>query len=419
MAKIQNISAFEILDSRGYPALNVTVSLQDNTTANASSATNNFPTKFGVTDIKDNDPKRYQGSGLLQAISIIENVIKPKIVGMESCDQAEIDKVLMNMDTSPTKNKIGGNTLIAISMAVAKTSAKSRDEPLYMYLQKMITAQGVRLPVPVFTMIDGGKNANYNTDIHEFLIMPATNKTLHDSVELGSTVHNIIGQILMKENILPFVGEKGGFGPLLSTNEDAVSLIAEALESLNIRLGYDAYIGLDANAASFYKDEHYKIKDHSIPMSRTELIKFYAELCEKFHILYLEDPMGDEDIEGWKEIYSSLNQSVIIAGDYFTSTNPLRLQMALQNKTINGIVIKPANIGTVTEALAVTAMAKAAGLKIFVSDRTGVTNDTFLADFSVAISAEYVRFGAPVRGERVAKYNRLIEIERHLNTANH
>ena len=416
MAKLQNITAFEILDSTGNPALSVTVHLDDGTSEIASTANNHFPASFGVIDIKDNDPKRFQGNGLLQAIQIIESIIKPRLIGLEANNQQGIDGILLSLDTSVNKNKIGGNTMTAISMAIAKAAAKSKNEPLFIYLQKMIAAEGIRLPVPIFTLIDGGKNANYNTEIDEFVILPATNKTLFQSIELGALSHKLLAQTLMKENILPFTGEKGGLAPLLSTNEDALSLINQAFDSVNIRLGYDAYLGLNANANTFYKDEHYKLKDHNIPMKRGELIKFYAELCKKYHVLYIEDPMADEDIDGWAELFNSLSSSTIIAGDYYTSTNPARLQMALTKKTINGIVLKPSSVGTITETLAVAVMARTAGLKIIISDNTATTNDTFLTDLSVAISADYVRFGAPVRGERTVKYNRLLEIEKLLNT---
>ncbi len=418
MSKIKNITAFEALDSIGNPALHVTVHLEDGVSASASVASNNFQTTYSLIDVRDNDPKRFSGYGLLQAVSIVENVIKPRIVGLECDNQQQIDKTLLSLDTSVNKSKIGGNTLMSISEAVVRTSAKSRNEPLFFTLQRLITAVSVRMPVPIFTMIDGGKNANYNTEIHEFLILPATNKKFGESIEMGSNIHKKISEILLKENILPFVGEKGGFGPLLSTNEDALSLISHALETLSIRLGYDVYLGMDVNADTFFKDDQYKIKDHNIPMNRNEMVKFYAEMCKKYHILYLEDPFGNEDISGWTEALSTLNQSTIIAGDYFTATSPLRLQMALEKKTINGIVIKPSSIGTVTESLAVALMAKTAGIKVIVSDRTNSTNDTFLADFAVAISADYVRFGAPRRGERVAKYNRLLEIEKEIEGTN-
>lgn len=414
MIKLQNIKASEVLDNIGNPAMSITVYGDDGTVSNASSATNEFPSKFGISDVKDNDPKRFQGHGLLQAIQVIENVIKPRLSGKDIYNQQEIDKTLISLDTSENKNKIGGNVMNTISMAVARASAKSLRIPLYEYLKRLFSVDTLKIPVPAFTAIDGHIHMHHNTDFSEFLILPATNKSFKESLELGSNAHKFLSQILQKENILPFTGEKGGLAPLLSTNEDALSLLKETFEMMNTRLGYDVFLGINVKANSFYKQDHYYIKDHNVPMNKSELINFYDELCKKYHTLYLEDPMADEDTNGWSSLYSSIGANTIITGDSYTATSPLRLQEALQKKTISGIVIKPSDIGTVTEALAVALMAKTAGLKITVSDNVQSTNDTFLADLSVAISADYVRFGAVVRGERVAKYNRLLEIDNKL-----
>lgn len=414
MIKLQNIKASEVLDNIGNPAMSITVYGDDGTVSNASSATNEFPSKFGISDVKDNDPKRFQGHGLLQAIQVIENVIKPRLSGKDIYNQQEIDKTLISLDTSENKNKIGGNVMNTISMAVARASAQSLRIPLYEHLKRLFSVDTLKIPVPAFTAIDGHIHMHHNTDFSEFLILPATNKSFKESLELGSNAHKFLSQILQKENILPFTGEKGGLAPLLSTNEDALSLLKETFEKMNTRLGYDVFLGINVKANSFYKQDHYYIKDHNVPMNKSELINFYDELCKKYHTLYLEDPMADEDTNGWSSLYSSIGANTIITGDSYTATSPLRLQEALQKKTISGIVIKPSDIGTVTEALAVALMAKTAGLKITVSDNVQSTNDTFLADLSVAISADYVRFGAVVRGERVAKYNRLLEIDNKL-----
>lgn len=412
MAKIIDLQAYEILDSRGIPALNVTINLEDGTSAKASTATEFFTPQFGAKDIWDHDEKRFHGNGLLQVIKIIESVIKPKLIGLDSIKQQEIDKLLISLDPSINKNQVGANTLICLSMVIAKATAKSLKMPLFKYLQQITGVTNVKIPTPIFTIIDGGKNANYVTDIQEFFVIPASFKTYRDALALGTAIHANVADILRKENILPFVGEKGGLGPLLSTNEDALSLISQAFDSASLRLGYDAYIGIDCNANSFFKDKHYKIKDKSIVMTSREFTVWYSDFLEKYHILYFEDPMADDDLDGWMDLYNAINQNAIISGDYFTATNPVRLQMAAQKKALNGIVIKPSFVGTVSEALAVALMGKVVGLKIIVSDRTGETDETFLADFAVAIGADYVRFGAPVRGERVIKYNRLLEIEK-------
>lgn len=415
MVKLQNIKAFEILDNTGNPAISISIYGDDGTVSCASSATNNYPSKFGVIDIKDNDPKRFQGHGLLQAIQIVENVIKPRLLEKDIYNQQDIDKTLLSLDTSSNKNKIGGNIMNTISIAIARATAISMKIPLYAYLQKLLSTETVKIPVPAFTAIDWGISTHHNIDFPEFLILPATNKSFKESIEMGSDTHKNLSQILHKENVLPFTGEKGGLAPLLGTNEDALSLLKETFEMMNIRLGYDAFLGMNVKANSLYKQDHYYIKDHNVPMNKSEFVNFYTELCKKYHILYLEDPMSDEDENGWSILYSSISANTILTADSYTATNPLRLQEALQKKTINGIVIKPSDIGTVTESLAVASMARAAGIKIIVSDNLESTNDTFLADLSVAISADYVRFGGIVRGERVAKYNRLLEIDTEIN----
>lgn len=267
------------------------------------------------------------------------------------------------------------------------------------------------MPVPSFTMIDGGKNANFTLEMQEFIIIPASFKPFRESIMLGTTFHAALRELLVKENLIPLVGEKGGFGPVLATNEDALQLLKEVTESLNIRLGYDLYLGIDVSAQSVYKDKRYKIKDAAISMNSIEFATFLEQASKKYHILYLEDAMAFDDTEGWQALYKMLNLRSVIAGDYLTATDPIKLQHAVTNEMMNAIVIKPDQIGTVSEALAVSEMARAAGIKLVVSDSTGETTDTFLADFAIAIDADYIRFGAPVRGERVAKYNRLLEID--------
>ncbi len=414
MAKITNITGLEIFDSTGIPALEVTILTDEGTIGTASCATELFPSPGMPTDIKDNDGKRFRGYGQRNSIQKIENLIKPKLIGVDVTDQREIDKILMNIDQSIEKSVIGLNTMLSTSMAVAKAAASHKRIPLYLYLQEIIGLKDTILPMPMFTMIDGGRNANFSTDFHEFFIVPGSFKNFQESLEIGINLHNSISDILLRENILPFVGQKGGLGPLLSTNEDALSLIAEGLEVINIRLGYDVYIGIDSNANSFVKEGYYKIKDRSSSLHTSELIDYYKDMAEKYHILYFEDPLSDDDSAGWTSIFMALNSNAIIAGDFYTMSNPLKMQTALEKKTINGIVIKPSFVGTVTESLAIASIAKLAGLRVIVSDRISETNETFLADFSVAIGADYVRFGAPVRGERVTKHNRLLHIAKEL-----
>ncbi len=419
MAAIQRVFAREIIDSRGIPALEVSVLLDDGTVGIASSATEFNSPSSGVVDIWDHDEKRYQGNGLLQAINIVEKNIQPKLLGIESTQQAVIDKTLLDLDGTPNKSKLGANTMISTSMAVTSAAAQSQKIPIYRHLMHLLQKADnlpIKVPLPCFTMIDGGKNANFMIDMQEFVMIPASFKTFKDSLEMGMALHNLMKYMLLKENLAPFVGEKGGFAPLLSTNEDALSLIKQATEQQNFRLGYDLYLGIDITAGNMYRDKRYKLKDRSMSLTATELVTYYDDLARKYHILYLEDPMANDDVDGWTAIYKMLNTSLILAGDYFTATNPYRLQMALAKGTINALVVKLSQAGTVTETLAVSEMAKAAGLKLVVSDRSGETSTTFSADLAIAIQADYVKFGAPVRGERVAKYNRLLQIDKDISS---
>ncbi len=414
MGKIKDIFGTEIFDSRGIPAIEVTVVTDDGFQASASSATDTNPLKDGIKDLRDINDQRYKGYGQLQTIHVIDSVIKPKLLGKDTYNQREIDKLLISLDPTPEKRTVGGNTLLSTSIAVAKIASMGMGKPLFSYLHTIIDGNEIKLPTPFFTIIDGGEHAHFSTDFQEFLIVPGSFKSYDESLLLGISIHDGVKDILLRENILPFVGEKGGFGPLLSTNEDAFILISQALEMLNIRLGYDVYLGINCFANSFMKEGYYKLKDRSASLHTSELVEYYKDLAERYHILYFEDPLADTDLEGWLSLFMALNTDAIISGDYYTGSNPLKIQTALDKKTINGIVIKPSFIGTVTESLAVASIAKLAGLKIIVSDRTGETDDTFLADFAVAIGADYVSFGAPVRGERVAKYNRLLKIEKEL-----
>ena len=315
MNQLQNITASEILDNLGNPAISITVYGNDGVISSSSSATNELTTKYAIKDIQDNDIKRFQGHGLLQAIQIVETIIKPSLLGKDIFNQQDIDKTLINLYTSENKNNIGGNVLNSISKAVSKAAAKSKKLPLYKYLQTLFSAETIKIPVPAFTAIDGVIGVHHNTDFYEFIILPATNKSFKESLEIGSNTHKLLSQILQKENILPYTGENGGLAPILSTNEDALSLLKEAFEMLNIRLGYDIFLGINVKANSFYKEDHYYLKDHNLPLNKSELINFYADLVKKYHLLYLEDPMNDDDINGWSGLYSLLSADSIIAGD--------------------------------------------------------------------------------------------------------
>jgi len=416
MAKIKQISAREILNAKGNPTVETVVILSDGATGIASSPTGTSVGKYEAVDLKDNDISRYQGLGVLNAIMNIDKLIAPNLIGMDASKQQEIDKKMIDLDGTPNKSRLGANATLSVSMAVAKASAKSSVLPLFLYLREFIKKENMplKIPTPLFNLINGGKHAQDNFDFQEFLIIPATSKPYEESLKMATDIYNSLRKNLETNNLSTLVGDEGGFSPKLATNQDALLLLKRSIESINLRVGFDVFFGMDAASNSFYSQNSYHIKDKSSSLSAKDLIAFYKMLNEQYHFLYLEDGLVEDDWDNWSELCKELSGQTLIVGDDLIATNPYRLQTALAKKAITGIIIKPNQIGTVIEALAVVEMARQAGLKITVSHRSGETNDDFIADFAVAASADYVKFGAPARGERVAKYNRLLQIQSQL-----
>lgn len=419
MAKIRQVLAREILDSRGTPTIEASVYLDDGNSSTASSPSGTSKSSYEAFELRDNDPTRYEGMGVKNAVEAVTHIIAPRLVGTEATDQQLVDRTLIELDGTKTKSKLGGNTIYCVSKAVAKAAAKSTFQPLFLYLRNYLSKENLplRLPTPAMSLINGGLHAGNNVDFQEFLVIPATYQSFSSALEMGVAVYHNIHKQLVKNHMVTTIGDEGGFAPPFDKNEDVFELIAQAVSAASWRLGYDIFIGCDAAAKNFYKDKFYKIKDKSSSMKPEELINFYEELTKKYHMLYLEDPMAEDDWEGWSQALAKLSQKSLLVGDDLTATNPLRLQMALNKNAINGIVIKPNQIGTVMEALAVVEIARHSNQKIIVSHRSGDTNDDFIADFAVAVAADYVKFGGPARGERVSKYNRLLLIETQLQQA--
>ncbi len=418
MTKIKQIRASEILSGKGNPAVEATVILSDGSMATASSPSGISVNTFEAAYLKDNDPSRFEGFGVLNAVANIQNTIAKKLVGLDADNQQEIDKTMIDLDGTQNKSRLGANAILAVSMAVAKASAKSSLLPLFVYLRGILKKETkhLRIPTPIFNILNGGMHTGGHLDFEGFLVIPASSKAYSDALSIGFSIYNSLRKTLESKNLSTLTADEGGFGPNLATNEEALSLIEESVQRTSIRLGFDIFLGIDASANNFYKKDKYKIKDNAMTLSSKELVSYYENLSKKFHLLYIEDPLAEEDWDGWTEIYSRMSTESTIAGDILTSTNPYRLQIALDKKTITGIVIKPGQVGTVMEALAVTEVAREAGLKIIVSSRSGETVDDFIADFAVAVNADYVNLGFPVRGENVVKYNRLLEIEDQIKT---
>ena len=418
MAKIKQISAREILNAKGNPTIEATVILSDGATGIASCPTGTSVGTYEAVDLKDNDQARFQGQGVLNAILNIQKLIAPSLIGMDASKQQEIDKKMIDLDGTQNKSRLGANATLSVSMAVAKASAKSSVLPLYLYLREFIKKENLplRIPTPLFNVINGGKHAEDNFDFQEFMIIPATSKTFEESLKMTSDIYNSLRKNIETNNLSTLIGDEGGFSPKLASNQEALLLLKRSVESANLRLGFDVFFGMDAASNNFYSQNAYHIRDKSSSLSAKDLIAFYKMLNEQYHFLYLEDGLAEDDWDNWTLLCSELSGETLIVGDDLTTTNPYRLQTALQKKAITGIIIKPNQIGTVIEALAVVEMARENSLKITVSHRSGETNDDFIADFAVAVSADYVKFGAPARGERVAKYNRLLQINTQLKS---
>lgn len=419
MAKIKNITSRQILNSKGQPTLETTVVLDDSAFGTASVPAGTSTGTHEAKELRDNDSGKFGGLGVLNAISNVQNILAPALVGMEATQQQDIDRKMIELDGTTDKSRLGANAILSISMAVAKAAARSASLPLFLHLKQFIktTDTNIKMPTPLFNVVNGGMHAQSGSfDFQEFIICPASSKTFSEALELGTNIYFSLKKTLLNNNLSTLIADEGGFSPKLATNQDALAILKQAIDATNLRLGFDVFMGMDAASNNFYSEQKYRIKDKSGDMSSDDLIKFYEMLNTSYHFLYLEDGLSEDDWDSWVNLTNRLSSETIIVGDDLTVTNPVRLQNAIAKKAITGILIKPNQIGTVIETLAVVEMAKEAGLKVIVSHRSGETNDDFIADFAVAVSADYCKFGAPQRGERIAKYNRLLQIEQQISS---
>lgn len=408
MAKIKQIKASEILNTKGEPTIETTVVLSDGKVGVASSPSGDFPGSFEANELKDGDPQRFIGKGVLKAIANVENSIAPALVGMEA-DQREVDKKIIELDGTQNKGKLGANATFSVSAAIAKAGARSSVLPLFLYLREYIKKENLTLkvPIPIFSLI---------TDVFDFLAIPASSKTYLEAVSITENVLQTLKTSLKSNNLSVLNSPKGSFGPTLPSNEDGLFFIKQAVEASGYKISFDVFLGLDARGNSLYKDQRYLLREKNNPLSQDDMFAYYEDLAKKYNLLYLEDPFWEEDWDAWGKIMQKISSQTLIVGDNLTATNPYRLQMALNKRAISAISIKPSQIGTVLEALAVVEIARQAGLKIITSSRSAETNDDFIADFAVAISSDYIKLGGLSGGEVIAKYNRLFQIEKQLKT---
>lgn len=406
-SEIEYVHAREVLDSRGKPTVEVEVVTDEGAYGRAIVPSGASTGKFEALELRDNDEKRFYGNGVLKAVDNVNNEIADAIIGLNVFEQANIDEIMIEEDGTEDKSRFGANAILGVSMAVANAAANNLDIPLYMYLGGV---SGRNMPYPMMNILNGGRHADNNINIQEFMIVPQNIDLFSDRVRMCSEVYSALKDILKRRNLSTGVGDEGGFSPNLENDEEALKLITEAIEMA----GYKEHFGiaLDVAASEMYDGkEIYNFWKTGDDKTVDEIIKYYENLINKYPIISIEDGLAEEDFEGWKKLTKVFDEKIMLVGDDLFTTNTKRLEKGITEKFANSILIKPNQIGTVTETINCIKMAKANGYIPIMSHRSGETEDTFIADFSVALNMKYIKTGAPCRGERTAKYNRLLRIE--------
>jgi enolase len=413
--KISSVKALEILDSRGNPTLRVFVTLDNGLAVSASVPSGASTGENEAVELRDGDKKRYGGKGVLKAVANVNGVIGPKMIGMDPARQAEIDRLMIDLDGTPNKGKLGANAILGVSMAVAKAAAAAAALPLYAYLGG---TGAVRLPVPMMNILNGGKHADNSVDFQEFMVMPIGAPTFAEALRAGAETFHALKGILHKKGYTTSVGDEGGFAPNLKSNEEACEVIIEAIEAAGYKPGKDVAIALDPAASSFFEGGAYHLtKSGQGKKNSTEMTALYTAWLEKYPIVSIEDGLGEDDWDGFKEQTAALGSNIQIVGDDIYVTNTRFIERGIREQTTNAVLIKLNQIGTVTETIQAIDLCRKAGWGFVVSHRSGETEDAFMADFAVAMGGGQIKTGSACRSERIAKYNRLLEIEAELGKA--
>lgn len=412
MPKVKSLYAREILDSRANPTVEVVFILDTGDYGVASVPSGSSTGTYESLELRDNDTGRFLGKGVLKAVDNVNSIIAKSIVGQEFADTRELDQALLKLDGTANKSKLGANAILGVSLAATKAFASASKMPLYRYIAALSeNIQPLFIPIPVLNMINGGKHGAGNLDFQEFHVIPSGIKGFSVQLETSAEIYLTIKKILARRGAIHSIGDEGGFAPNLFTNLDALEILNESITDCHHQPSVDVELGLDIASNTFYKEGHYIIKDRSSPMDAAEFIDYLRDLNSQYHLRLLEDPLHEDDWKDWTSLTAELGNALTVVGDDLLVTNPEKVAKAVAEKACNGIIIKPNQIGTVSETIEVVKKARAAGWKINVSHRSGETNDTFIADFAVGVGADYAKFGAPARGERVAKYNRFLSIE--------
>ncbi len=414
--KIKSLHAQEILDSRGFPTIECVTTLEDGSTGWAAVPSGASTGKYEAVELRDHDPKKFNGAGVLRAVENVNTKILSSIRGLDAQDHRRLDKTMIDLDGTENKANLGANAILSVSLSVARAQAVSEKKPLYEYLSKFNPGfKGVySMPLTMMNVLNGGKHGNWASDIQEYMIFPVGAKNIQESVRMGVEVYQALKSILKSKNYSIAVGDEGGYAPQFKSNEEPFQILMEAIAKAGYIPGKDIALGIDGAASEFYKEGKYRLKKEGLVLSTDELVEFYLNLWKKYPIVSMEDVFGEDDWTGFKKLYQKTEGKMQVMGDDLFVTNIKRLQKGIDEKTCNSILIKLNQIGTLTETVDAVLMARRAGMTAIVSHRSAETEDAFMADFVVAMGTGQIKTGAPARGERTAKYNQLMRIEREL-----
>ncbi len=411
MSVIVDVYAREILDSRGNPTVEVDVTLEDGSFGRAAVPSGASTGAYEAVELRDGEKNRFMGKGVSQAVNNVKTIIAPALFEEDALDQVAVDQLLIKMDGTPNKGRLGANAILGVSLAVAKAAANYVGLPLYRYLGG-VNAQ--ELPVPMMNILNGGEHADNNVDIQEFMILPVGASSFAGAYRMGAEIFHNLKSVLKEKGYNTAVGDEGGFAPDLQSNEEALEVIVEAIHKAGYKPGEDVFLGLDVAATELFRDGLYHLKGEGLTKNAEEMVEFYEDLCRKYPVISIEDGLAEDDWTGWQKMTAALGDKVQIVGDDLFVTNTERVAKGIEMGVANSVLIKVNQIGTLTETLNTIEMAKRAGYTAVVSHRSGETEDTTIADIVVGVNAGQIKTGAPSRTDRVAKYNQLLRIEEDL-----
>lgn len=412
MSIIVDVFGREVLDSRGNPTVEVEVILEDGTMGRAIVPSGASTGAYEAVELRDEDSGRYNGKGVLKAVANVNEIIAPEVIGMDALRQIDIDDLMLELDGTPNKSKLGANAILGVSLATARAAANFLDIPLYQYIGGINAKE---IPVPMMNILNGGQHADNNVDIQEFMIVPTGAESFAEGLRMGVEVYHALKKVLIDKGLATAVGDEGGFAPNLPSNEAAIDVILEAINKAGYKAGEDINLALDVAATELFKDGKYYLESTNQVLSSDEMVDFYVGLTQKYPIISLEDGLAEDDWAGWKKLTDVLGNKIQLVGDDLFVTNTERLSRGIKEKVCNSILIKVNQIGTLTETLDTMEMAKKAGYTCVISHRSGESEDSTIADIAVATNVGQIKTGAPARTDRIAKYNQLLRIEEELD----